>query len=752
MAIRVTLKQFQETGDMKSPLRRLNLGLRGKLMAAVGLSLGLIMAAAMIGQGIAWSELSAEQPPAVRIDNQVKAMELDFRFQVQEWKNVLLRGAEPAQYQRFLNAFEERESAVRQSGRDLLTQLEDLQAREMLGQFMASHESMGTGYRDALAEFEASGFDPVAGDRAVAGMDRAPGQQLGALSALTATLATEQVVGTSTSVRRIIMFSLVLIAVLVVATLIGLSIWISRGVVGPVRDVVDAAQRVARGDFTLAEARERRDEIGVLDQAMRDMVRTLERFSSAQQTLAEQHDQGRISERLDEAAFSGAYSALARRVNELVASHLAVQTRMAEVAAAYAQGDFSAQMDSLPGEKARITEAMNTVRDNLSAMKEDILTLSAAAGRGDFSARGDAERYRFAFREMVEALNSLMEQGDAGLSDVGRVLGALAEGDLSQKVDRHYEGAFGRLAGDANRTVAQLAILIGGIQETAESVRAAAREIAAGNTNLSQRTEEQAASLEETASSMEEMTSTVSQNADNARQANQLARGTHDVAGAGGQKVREVVQSMAAITESARKIENIISVIDGIAFQTNILALNAAVEAARAGEQGRGFAVVASEVRTLAQRSAQAAKEIKALIGESVGSVEAGNALVSEAGETMSEIVTSIKRVTDIMSEISAASDEQRQGIEQVNTTVSQLDEMTQQNAALVEQATAAAGALEQQADQLGQSVSVFRLHAATTQPAPTRSALDGRKPAMPTVARDDATALAEEMLAPLAS
>lgn len=695
---------------MVSSLKRLKLGLRGKLMAAVGLSLGLLVAAAMIGQGVAWSELSAEQPPAVQIDNDVKAMELDFRFQVQEWKNVLLRGADATQYERFLRQFGERETAVRETGRDLLTRIEDPAAHELLTDFMASHAAMGVGYRDALALFEASGFDPVTGDRAVAGMDRAPGQQLGALSERTGALAIEQVVGTSISVRRIIMFSLLLSAALVVATLFGLSSWINRGVVDPVRNVVDTAQRVARGDFTLSQTRERHDEIGELDRAMRDMVGTLDRFSTAQQTLAEQHDQGMISERLDEEAFAGAYGVLARRVNELLSSHLEVQGRMAEVVAAYAQGDFSAQMEALPGEKARITEAMNTVRDNLESMKEDILRLSAAAGRGDFSARGEASRYRFAFREMVEALNSLMEQGDAGLSDVGRVLGALAEGDLTQKVERRYEGAFGRLAADANRTTEQLSVLIGGIQETAESVRAAAREIAAGNTNLSQRTEEQAASLEETASSMEEMTSTVSQNADNARQADQLARGTHDVAGAGGQKVRAVVSSMGAITESARKIENIISVIDGIAFQTNILALNAAVEAARAGEQGRGFAVVASEVRTLAQRSAQAAKEIKTLIGESVDSVEQGNALVSEAGETMNEIVTSIKRVTDIMSEISAASDEQREGIQQVNTTVSQLDEMTQQNAALVEQASAAAGALEQQADQLSQSVSVFRL------------------------------------------
>ncbi|MCC5869986.1 MAG: Tar ligand binding domain-containing protein [Gammaproteobacteria bacterium] len=345
--------------------------------------------------------------------------------------------------------------------------------------------------------------------------------------------------------------------------------------------------------------------------------------------------------------------------------------------------------------------------------EREVETLVGSAAAGDFSRRMDVTHSSGFFKRLGEGVNSLVEITDSSLAEVIRVLKALAAGDLTERVSGEFAGAFAELQQNTNHTIDQLETLIGEVNTAVDAIGSASREIAAGNTNLSQRTEEQAASLEETASSMEEMTSTVRQNADNARQANQLAQGAREVANSGGDKVRDVVRSMNEITESAQKIENIISVIDGIAFQTNILALNAAVEAARAGEQGRGFAVVASEVRTLAQRSAQAAKEIKDLIGASVKSVEAGNELVAEAGQTMEEIVNSIKRVTDIMSEISAASEEQSQGIEQVNTTVTQLDEMTQQNAALVEEATAAAGAMEQQAEGLARSVSIFRLRGA---------------------------------------
>ncbi len=258
--------------------------------------------------------------------------------------------------------------------------------------------------------------------------------------------------------------------------------------------------------------------------------------------------------------------------------------------------------------------------------------------------------------------------------------------------------------------VQKISGIVANIHNTSDSIITSAQELAAGNADLSQRTEEQASSLEETASSMEELASTVKQNAENAKQANQLAVNASDVAVKGGQAVNEVVQTMASISTSSKKIVDIISVIEGIAFQTNILALNAAVEAARAGEQGRGFAVVAAEVRNLAQRSAAAAKEIKTLIDDSVDKVDIGARQVDQAGATMSEIVVAVKRVTDIMSEIAAASNEQRAGIEQVNQAITQMDEVTQQNAALVEEAAAAAEAMQEQAGSLSEAVSMFNL------------------------------------------
>ena len=289
----------------------------------------------------------------------------------------------------------------------------------------------------------------------------------------------------------------------------------------------------------------------------------------------------------------------------------------------------------------------------------------------------------------------------------------MAAGDLTSTVDTHAHDETGQLLRALADMNAALARTVGAVRSSTDTISTASGEIASGNADLSGRTESQASSLEQTASSMEELTSTVKQNADNARQANQLVISASAVAVRGGEVVSQVVDTMASIKESSRRIVDIIGVIDSIAFQTNILALNAAVEAARAGEQGRGFAVVASEVRNLAQRSAGAAREIKILIGDSVDKVDGGGKLVDEAGQTMQLIVTSVKQVADIMSEITAASQEQSMGIEQVNAAIGQMDEMTVQNAALVEQAAAAAQSMQDEAQVLSRAVAVFTLHAA---------------------------------------
>ncbi|MGJ7507303.1 methyl-accepting chemotaxis protein [Variovorax sp. GT1P44] len=296
------------------------------------------------------------------------------------------------------------------------------------------------------------------------------------------------------------------------------------------------------------------------------------------------------------------------------------------------------------------------------------------------------------------------------IAEAVKVAETVAAGDISSRIEVHSKDETGQLMHALKEMNDSLVKIVGEVRTGTDTIATASSQIATGNQDLSSRTEEQASSLEQTAASMEELTSTVKQNADNARQANQLAVSASEVAVKGGSVVSQVVDTMGSINASSRKIVDIIGVIDGIAFQTNILALNAAVEAARAGEQGRGFAVVASEVRNLAQRSAAAAKEIKTLIGDSVEKVEEGSKQVAEAGKTMEEIVDSVKRVTDIMGEITAASQEQTSGIEQINQAITQMDQVTQQNAALVEEASAAAQSLQEQAGGLSQVVSVFRL------------------------------------------
>ncbi|WP_115001441.1 methyl-accepting chemotaxis protein [Xanthomonas campestris] len=511
------------------------------------------------------------------------------------------------------------------------------------------------------------------------------------------------------------------IAALLISALLA---WlITRSLTAPLSQATRTAESIAAGNLHNDVQTTATDETGRLLQAMDKMQLKLRNLISAQTDMAKRHDNGQISFRIDASAFPGDYGRMANDTNLLVASHVAVQTDLARIMGRYAVGELSEDMQPLPGEKAVFSDTMSQVKLNLSAMNHEIKHLAQAAANGDFSARGDAERFQFDFRVMVERLNHLMSTADGNLQSLSSLLQSIAAGDLTARMSGEFRGVFAQMRDDANATASQLAQIVGNIQQSAVSINAAASEIAAGNQDLSQRTEQQAANLEETAASMEELTSTVKQNAESARQANQLAIGAARVASQGGEVVGKVVETMTGIEASSKKIADIISVIDGIAFQTNILALNAAVEAARAGEQGRGFAVVASEVRTLAQRSSGAAKEIKDLIDDSVQRVAEGSALVHTAGKTMGDVVASVQRVTDIMGEISAASQEQSAGIEQVNQTITHMDETTQQNAALVEEATAAARSMEEQAEQLTDAVAIFKIDARQTRSANTRTA-----------------------------
>jgi len=395
------------------------------------------------------------------------------------------------------------------------------------------------------------------------------------------------------------------------------------------------------------------------------------------------------------------------------------QTQQAEIIGLARQRRDEEAMDILKGPALQTFDTMLTQLRSLSELSQD----------GSILARDtNAELQRNVMIGNLGALlvtivlglliaRTLSRAISGGVGYAASLASKVAQGDLSSPINPNTLDEIGTLLHSLRDMQISLAQVVSRVRQGSESVSTASAEIAQGNHDLSARTESQASALEETAASMEELSSTVKQNADNARQANQLAQSASTVAVQGGEVVAQVVDTMKGINDSARKIHDIISVIDGIAFQTNILALNAAVEAARAGEQGRGFAVVASEVRSLAGRSAEAAKEIKNLITDSVQRVERGSAQVDQAGATMNEVVAAIKRVTDIMAEISAASTEQSQGVSQVGEAITNMDQTTQQNAALVEEMAAAASSLKSQAQDLVESVAVFKLAAAA---APT--------------------------------
>jgi methyl-accepting chemotaxis protein len=508
---------------------------------------------------------------------------------------------------------------------------------------------------------------------------------------------------------RTISISLVLLGI-AFAALMGFIL--VRGISRGLHAASEVAGKIAAGDLSSHIDIQSNDEIGQLLTSFQSMQVSL------QSVIAEIHDvvdasvHGDFSIRMDLKGKQGFSKTLSDQLNQLSDTVDGVFKDTIRVASALSQGDLSQRINKeYAGAYNEVKVSVNTTADALTQVVSEIKCIvEAAALRGDFSVKMKMQGKTGYIQELGELLNQLSNVTETGLNDVLRVANLLAKGDLTQTITQDYPGTFGGVKAGVNSTVENLRGLIGQIKEATDTIATASHEIAAGNNDLSHRTEEQAASLEETAASMEELTSTVKLNVENAKQANQLAIGASDVAFKGGAVVNQVVVTMESINDSSRKIVDIISVIDGIAFQTNILALNAAVEAARAGEQGRGFAVVAAEVRNLAQRSAAAAKEIKTLINDSVEKVDGGSKLVDQAGQTMTEIVASIKRVTDIMSEITTASTEQSAGIEQVNQAITQMDEVTQQNAALVEEAAAAAEAMEEQAQNLAVSVGMFKV------------------------------------------
>ncbi len=492
-----------------------------------------------------------------------------------------------------------------------------------------------------------------------------------------------------------------------------------------------------------------------INEAVEQLRRNVKAFIADMQHMSAQHDAGNVSVVIDVSKYQGTYAEIVHGVNSMVGAHVAEKAEMIQLMRSLGDGDFDIEIKQYPGDKAEINKNLDRLKEKLKGILDSVKWVTNEHVQGNLDMTLHAHMFKGGFNELAASVNTIvagqMELTEKALacvkafgegdfdapleqfpgkkafvneaieqvrrnlkalnSDVQMLANAASEGRISERADAsQHHGDFRNIVEGFNATLETIVTPIVAIKKAVETINTASGEISSGNNDLSARTEQQASVLEETAASMEQLASTVKQNAENAKQANQLASTASNVAIKGGVVVAEVVSTMSAINSSAKKIEDIISVIDGIAFQTNILALNAAVEAARAGEQGRGFAVVAGEVRNLAQRSASAAKEIKDLITDSVTKTAEGAKQVENAGHTMDEVVTSVKRVADIIGEITAASLEQSQGIAQVNSAVINMDEATQQNSALVEQAAAAAMSLVEQANALADVVSVFKL------------------------------------------
>lgn len=485
--------------------------------------------------------------------------------------------------------------------------------------------------------------------------------------------------------------------------------YMTRLLGGEPEEAVAFARKMAEGDLGRLQVRAG-DEKSLIS-ALERMAETFRRFVKAQGEIEHQHnEEGNIDLRMPVDEFPGVYGHMARRINKLVDGHIQATMKVVEVVQRYARGDLSVTIDRFPGKRAVLHEAVDQIRDRLLSIKNEIEAIAKEATRGNFARRGNTDQYENDFKEMVESLNRLMDISVNALNDAIRILNALANGDLTQSIESQYEGLLNQLKESANETVANLRGLIGQLITTSQGTANAATEIAAGNNDLSQRTEQQASSIEELSSATEELAATAKQNADRSKSADQIAKEAENFATEGGEAVKKVVDMMQAINESAKRISEIIYFMDNIAFQTNILALNASVEASRAGEHGRGFAVLAIEIRNLAQRSANSAREIKGLIGDSLEKVGHGVELADETGKIIEGIVESIQKVSHAVGDITLATNEQSQSIDEVNQAILQMDRITQQNASLVEELATAAAHLKTLANDMAETVTFFKL------------------------------------------
>ena len=631
----------------------LTLGVRGKVLLLFWLCTVLLLAAAAIGFWRFQSSLdvfTAKVVPSQANAVDAEALEADFKKQVQEWKDTLLRGKKPAALTQYWTNFQRREGEVRNEAERLSRNIPDPETAQLVAQFVAAHKSMGESYRRAFEQFKSHDFDSSVGDAAVAGMDRPPTELLTKAKDRLVAQASALAAQAAGDAKRAMWTSTILFIAMAATGVIVFLVFVHRSVSRPLARLNSAMGEMARGNLQAAvEGTDRGDEIGAMAGALlvfRDAAREKARLETE---TAEREQRARAGLDAERAKVMGELDAAVGGI---------VQSAMI--------GDFSRRvpLDGKDGVIRNLAVSMNTMCDTLGKVFGDAILM----------------------------------------------LGAFAKGDLTTRITAEYQGAFADLKDNANATADQIGRTVSEIKLASREVTGASAKISASTTDLSQRTEEQAASLEQTSASMEQISATVKKNAENALQASKSTNATKEMADRGGEVLAKAVAAMARIEESSRRISDIIGVIDEIARQTNLLALNAAVEAARAGDAGRGFAVVASEVRSLAQRSSQAAKDIKNLITSSNGEVTAGVDLVNQVGAALTEIVDSVKAVTSVVAEIASASTEQATGLEQINKALLQIDEITQQNSALVEENAATAKALEEQSKTVDGHVDFFRV------------------------------------------
>ncbi len=482
-------------------------------------------------------------------------------------------------------------------------------------------------------------------------------------------------------------------------------------IVGPLNMAATSVERISKGDIPPRITENYNGDFNTIKNNLNTLIDTLNAFVAAQEEVARQHHElGIISYQIPVSQFTGKYAQMVKGMNELVQAHIAVKMRIVDVISQYAVGNFSVDMDRLPGEKAKITTSIDNVKTSLKAVNDEIITLAQSALDGKLSYRGDVTKFQYTFREMVEGINKTLDAIITPTNEGVEVLKHMAEGNLTKEIMGEYKGDHAILKNAVNSTLGSINVALAQVIATAEQVVEGSRQVSSASQSLSQGATEQAASLEEISSSMQVIASQTKLNAENASQANQLAIVSRDSAGRGSNDMGELIQAMNEINESSKNISRIIKVIDEIAFQTNLLALNAAVEAARAGRHGKGFAVVAEEVRNLAARSATAAKETAEMIENAVRKAENGSQIARRTGDGLKEIVTGSGKVTDIVAEIAAASNEQAQGISQTNIGLTQIDKVTQQNTASAEECAAAAEELSGQAMNLNAMLSRFQL------------------------------------------